>query len=91
MDCGHLACVGENFFCHDQASHHEIGLYFYACFPAVSNYNDKHMTHKGKEINRQLEFKWFEIQQLQHVDMRPQVIRDGLAAMTLPHHFVQHL
>jgi len=91
MDCGHLACVGENFFCHDQASHHEIGLYFYACFPAGSNYNDKHMTHKGKEINRQLEFKWFEIQQLQHVDMRPQVIRDGLVAMTLPHHFVQHL
>jgi ADP-ribose pyrophosphatase YjhB (NUDIX family) len=91
IDCGHLACVGENFFCHDQASHHEIGLYFYARFPAVSNYNDKRMSYKGKEISRQLEFKWFEIQQLHHVDMRPQVIRDGLAAMTLPHHFVQHL
>jgi ADP-ribose pyrophosphatase YjhB (NUDIX family) len=56
IDCGHLACVGENFFCHDQASQHEIGSYFYACFPADSNYNDKRMSYKGQEINRQLEF-----------------------------------
>jgi ADP-ribose pyrophosphatase YjhB (NUDIX family) len=91
IECGHLACVGENFFRHDQASHHEIGLYFYAGLPADSSYNDKRMTFKGVETNRQLEFKWFETQQLHHVDMRPQVARDGLATMTLPHHFVQHL
>lgn len=49
------------------------------------------MTYKGVETNRQLEFKWFEIQQLHRVDMRPQVVRDGLATMTLSHHFVQNL
>jgi ADP-ribose pyrophosphatase YjhB (NUDIX family) len=91
IECGHLACVGENFFSHHQTSHHEIGLYFYAGLPADSRYNDKRMTFKGVETNRQLEFKWFEIQQLHLVDMRPQVVRDGLATMTLPHHFVQHL
>jgi len=66
-------------------------LYFYAGLPADSRYNDKRMTFKGVKTNRQLEFKWFEIQQLHLLDMRPQVIRDGLASMTLPNHFVQHL
>ena len=91
IDCGRLACVGENFFCHNQMSHHEIGLYFYAFLPRDSSYKDKQLTYKGVEINRQLEFKWFEVHQLSHVDMRPHVIRDGLGAKTLPNHFVQHL
>ena len=90
-DCGHLACVGENFFGHEQMVHHEIGLYFYASLPTDSRYKGKQVTHKGVEINRHLEFKWFEVQQLSHVDMRPRSIRNGLATRTLPHHFVQHL
>lgn len=89
--CGDLACVGENFFRHNQVPHHEIGLYFYACLPTDSSYKDKHMTLAGKEIGKGLEFKWFEIEQLHHVDMRPQVMRDGLVTKTLPHHFVQQL
>lgn len=89
IDCGQLACVGENFFCQTQTPHHEIGLYFYACLPMDSRYKDKQVTHKGIEINRHLEFQWFEVQKLGHVDMRPQVIRDGLVTRTLSHHFVQ--
>ena len=87
--CGALACTGENFFKYLGEPHHEIGLYFYARLPIGSPLLEKAGTHLGTEGDKRLEFRWFAMQELLDLDMRPQALKAGITAGSLPNHFVQ--
>lgn len=89
VDCGQLACTGENFFEYASEAHHEIGLYFHVALPADAAVNDKHRIHHGVEGDKPLEFRWFDIADILGIDMRPVAIQHALAAGRLPGHFIQ--
>ena len=87
--CEAFACTGENFFEYGGEPHHEIGLYLFARLPFNSPLLEKERIHLGTEGNKRLEFRWFALQELVDLDMRPKAIKAGIAAGTLPTHFVQ--
>jgi 8-oxo-dGTP pyrophosphatase MutT (NUDIX family) len=89
VECKILACTGENFFEYDDEPHHELGLYFYATLPVDSPLLDKKQSHVGVEGDKLLEFKWFPVAEVADIDMRPSALRRGIAAGSLPTHFVQ--
>ncbi len=88
-ECKQLACTGENFFEYDNQPHHEIGLCFYVALPADSEINEKDRIHIGVEGDKRLEFRWYALQDLPIIDMRPRALRQSLTAGTVPGHFVQ--
>lgn len=89
LHSGPMLSVGENFFEADGEPHHEIGLYLSARLPEGVDLADKTRVHMGVEGDRSLEFRWFPLDELPRVDMRPAVLRDSLARGALPQHFVQ--
>lgn len=89
IECGRLACTGENFFECNGQPHHELGLYFLAALAAGSRLSDKSRTHFGEEGGQRLEFRWFQTGDLATLDFRPSVLKDAIALGQLPSHFVQ--
>jgi ADP-ribose pyrophosphatase YjhB (NUDIX family) len=89
VECGPLVCVGENFFEYQGEPHHEVGLYFAVALPVGAPVRTKTAVHLGMEGDKRLEFKWFSLASLPHVDLRPRALREGLCAGRLPPHFVQ--
>ena len=87
--CRELICVGENFFRGGAEPHHEVGFYFSASLLRPSSFWSKETVHYGVEGSKRLEFKWFRVNELASIDMRPDSLRRNLAAGSLPLHFVQ--
>lgn len=78
---GALACVVENFFTLAGVSHHETGLYLLAEPASGSLLERSAGPYQGTEGHRRLEFAWFEMADLQHIDLRPCFLREALSAI----------
>lgn len=89
VTCNELLAIGENFFEYEGEPHHEVGLYFSIALPAESQVRNTEKTHVGVEGDRRLEFKWFPLSALHHIDFRPAALRESLATGAVPPHFVQ--
>lgn len=91
VECGELLCVVENFFTHAGEPNHEVGLYFTTQLKPASALLDKSRTHEGVEGDCRLEFRWFDVNLLADIDIRPAALRQLLARPVLRfEHFVQH-
>ncbi len=84
-----LACVGENFFHYDGERFHEVCLYSHAYLPMGSPLSNKNQAHLGVEEGHHLEFKWFSLNAVHQLDLRPQSVKQGLREGSLPPHFVE--
>jgi len=88
--CGELLHLIENFFVHRGVPQHEVGLYFRATLPASSRLLAKDRSHAGSEGDERLEFRWFPLADLPHVNLHPEALRRTLAqAGPAPLHLVQ--
>ena len=90
VECCELLGVGENFFSHEGEAHHEIGLYFSIALPCDSVLRDFAKIYRGIEGARNLDFKWFPLDQLLVTDLRPTALRLPLSSGNVPRHFIQH-
>ena len=88
IDCGGLLFVVENFFEHKGRSQHEVGLYFGSTLSPDSRLNDMTVSHAGIEGGKVLEFRWFALSDLSHVNLHPAFLRLSLAA---PNEVVRHV
>lgn len=69
--CGPLRLLVENTFTLQGQACHEVGLYFDVSLPDDCALRDRHRVHAGAEAGRSLEFRWFALEQLGRVDLRP--------------------
>lgn len=90
VECGELLFVVENFFEYDGTPQHEIGLYFRSALGPVSRLRDKAVSHKGTEGDKALEFRWFQLSELERLNLHPAFLRSALAEPSIaPRHVVQ--
>ncbi len=75
---GRLVCVAENFFVHQEAAEHEVGLYFMAAPAPGSGLVSTPGPYAGVEPDRRLGFAWFTPQALALLDLRPAFLHDLL-------------
>lgn len=88
--CGELLFLVESFFTHAGTPNHEIGLYFSAELPPASALLDQQRAHWGVEGHARLEFRWFDLTQLEAVDLRPAFLRLALQAPRLSFRHIVH-
>lgn len=85
-----LTYLVENFFTYANRPHHEVGMYFQTRLQAHSPLLDVSRLHRGVELEPRLEFRWFPLDQLADVDLRPDFLRRALAKPMLQfEHVVQ--
>jgi ADP-ribose pyrophosphatase YjhB (NUDIX family) len=90
VECGELVYVVENFFTHAGRPNHEVGLYFATRLKPGSVLLDRSRSHWGVEGVDRLEFRWFSVEQLTGVDLRPSFLLQSLSQPALQfQHFVQ--
>ena len=90
LECGELLYVIENFFDYNGAPQHEVGLYFRSALRPESRLHDKTVSHKGAEGGKALEFRWFELTEIESVNLHPAFLRNALAApSSVARHVVQ--
>lgn len=80
LECGVLLFVVENFFEYNGKPQHEVGLYFRSTLRPDSGLRDKVISHKGIEGSKALEFRWFQLVELESVNLHPAFLRGALAA-----------
>jgi ADP-ribose pyrophosphatase YjhB (NUDIX family) len=85
-----LVYVVENFFDISSEQHHELGFYYEASLGSQSKFLDKYKSHIGVERNRKLEFRWFPMNELMGVNLRPSFLKEALAQVALGFHHVVH-
>ena len=71
IECGELLFVVENFFEQQGTRQHEIGLYFHSTLRPESRLRKKAISHKGVESGKALEFRWFQLSELEKVNLHP--------------------
>lgn len=79
--CHRLVYLTEAFFEIAAQPNHEIGLYFLASLPAASGLLDKTRSHVGIEGGVSLEFRWWPIEGLRGIDLRPNFLREALRSI----------
>lgn len=90
VECTELVYVVENFFTYASKPSHEVGLYFTTNLRPESALLDKSRSHWGVEGDSRLEFRWFAIDQLVGLDLRPSFLRQSLSRSVLQfEHVVQ--
>jgi 8-oxo-dGTP pyrophosphatase MutT (NUDIX family) len=90
VECDRLVYAVENFFVHSGKPYHEVGLYFITRFRAESALMDQSPSHWGVEGSRRLEFRWFAVEQLAAIDLRPSFLCQALSHAVLEfQHIVQ--
>ena len=90
VGCERLLYVAENFFTHQEKTHHELGFYYLASLDKNARLLDKTRPHEGVECHQKLEFVWFELGHLRQTDIRPSFLRKSLVEPSLPfQHIVQ--
>jgi ADP-ribose pyrophosphatase YjhB (NUDIX family) len=90
VECDKLLYVVEKFFAHAGKPNHEIGLYFATRLSPQSELFEKSRSYSGTEGSSRLEFRWFAIEQLRRLDLRPSFLRESLSQPVLQfQHIVQ--
>jgi ADP-ribose pyrophosphatase YjhB (NUDIX family) len=77
-----LFWVVENFFVHDGVHFHELSFYYEMSLPEDSPYRDVRIGFTGIEGDVALLFRWFRIDEIERVNLRPTFLRTALG--TLP-------
>ena len=78
----------ENFYATPNHKYHEIALYYEIKFNSNSQIMDFSKTYQGKEIDARLIFKWFPIDQLHKINVKPEFLVKSL--QNIPDH-VEHI
>ena len=78
---GPLAFAVENFFELRGRPNHELGFYFEASLSADSPLLDATRSHWRTEGVQRLEFRWFALDALDQLDLRPSFLKQGLAPL----------
>lgn len=73
-----LLWLAENFFHHEGAAHHELGLYFLMEMPAEWRYLNQDAPFRGYEGQIPLVFQWIPLSQIGELKVYPQFLQDGL-------------
>ncbi|ANF97834.1 NUDIX hydrolase [Paenibacillus bovis] len=84
-----LLFINEDFFEYDSMQFHEIGFYYLVSFPEgheITTYEDE---FSGIEDEGRLIFKWFPVDELQDLEVYPEVLRSELLQLTNSNH-IQH-
>jgi ADP-ribose pyrophosphatase YjhB (NUDIX family) len=80
---GRLVWVVENFFKENERSYHEIGMYYLMDLPTDSAViTSQEYTSKDGPVT--LRFRWFRLQELDKINLRPAFLRKAL--QNLPKH-----
>lgn len=88
VECGDLLYTVENFFEYNGCSNHEIGLYYRTHLDPASPLHDKTRSHASQDFDISLEFRWFAVDRLGEIDLKPAFLRQTLTR-SLPGH--QHI
>ena len=83
VECGQLLHIAENFFDLGGRRNHEIGFYFLVSLAETSVHLDKARTYCGLESHLNLEFRWFALEDLAAINLRPTFLQASLAANPL--------
>jgi 8-oxo-dGTP pyrophosphatase MutT (NUDIX family) len=90
VEVGRLLWVVENVFPYRGRRLHELAFYYTMSFPAESPYRDVHREFTGHEGEITLVFRWFPIDRVADVNVRPAFLRSALADLpATPVHVVQ--
>jgi ADP-ribose pyrophosphatase YjhB (NUDIX family) len=95
-EVGRLLWVLENFFSYGERSFHELSLIFEVTLPAESPWRDLAATFTtidtdplGRAVR--LEFRWFALDGLGGMDLRPSFLNNGLRQLPeIPEHVVHY-
>lgn len=74
-----MLCIIENFFEYLGKQSHELGLYFSAWLPPDSALLAKDRSHQGVEGAKALEFRWFPVETIEEVNLRPNLLKAAIA------------
>jgi ADP-ribose pyrophosphatase YjhB (NUDIX family) len=78
VQVGPLLWVAESFFSSGGRAQHGLCFYFLIHLPKGCPFLDKADLHRGIEEDAHLEFRWFPLNSLADVDLRPAFLRDTL-------------
>lgn len=72
-----LAFVNEDFFDYDGQKFHEIGFYYVIALPEAHKLYSE-IEFKGLEDNGKLTFRWFSLDELEHMEVYPVFLKKEL-------------
>jgi 8-oxo-dGTP pyrophosphatase MutT (NUDIX family) len=76
---GELVFLVENFFDYEDRQYHELGLYFATRLHADAAVLQATGEHLGREGDRPLIFRWFDVDELAQATVRPSFLPRALA------------
>lgn len=88
---GRLRWVVEHLFTFNGRPWHELGLYFEISLPPGCHFLDTSRSHAGQEASQPVQFRWFQLAQLNELPFYPDCLRGPLQAPPLdgPQHLVE--
>ena len=81
----------ENFFTHEGKSYHEFGFYYLVSLPADRPASIDQECFEGVEEGIRLVFKWFDIDNLENVELYPDFLRSALKSIPTCTEHVVHV
>ncbi|KAF1030083.1 MAG: CTP pyrophosphohydrolase [Burkholderia plantarii] len=78
VEVGPMLCLVENFYTYRGQPYHELGLYFSATLAPDSPLLDRSRAHHGEETGHGLTFRWFALDALAALDIRPGCLREQI-------------
>lgn len=88
-----LLFVNEDFFDYEDKHYHEIGFYYLIEFPDGHEVIEKDGEFKGIEDNGRLIFRWFSLDELQDLNVYPEILKTELMRwkdQDMIQHFIVH-
>jgi 8-oxo-dGTP pyrophosphatase MutT (NUDIX family) len=90
VETGRLLWVVENFFAHEGVPFHELGFYYEMFLPDDTPYRDVRSVFAGHEGTVELDFRWFALEQVATLPLRPAFLKSALRELPAgPVHVVQ--
>lgn len=88
-----LLFVNENFFTYEDKHYHEIGFYYVIDFPDGHEIIKKDGEFTGIEDNGKLIFRWFTLDELEGLNVFPEILRTELIKLkeqNMIQHYIIH-
>ena len=76
-----LLWVIESFFDHNRKSYHELGFYFLLSTTNNSAIYAQTKVFDGIEKDKEIIFKWHELEALENIDLRPNFLQSALKSL----------
>jgi ADP-ribose pyrophosphatase YjhB (NUDIX family) len=79
----------ENFFNYENMRHHEVAIYYLMQIPKNYWPSIQKSAFKGREVNNELIFQWFDIDKLGEIKLYPTFLCDKLCNIkSYPEHII---